>query len=110
MKTLPWQKACRAHGNNYLGSGVPVAKVNFLLLRYVRVRYEDLVSKKHTEDIIKELHDFMGIPYNLESQKSTLGGLVHGESDASQEGYYGLFRDKSFDPNHWTKELSQEVK
>ena len=74
----------------------------FLLLRYVRVRYEDLVSEEHTEDILRELYDFMGIPFVL---KSKLSRLLHGGKD----GYYGLSRNDNFDPNHWTKELSREV-
>ena len=74
-----------------------------LLLRYVRVRYEDLVSKEHTEDILRELYDFMGIPFAIEAK---LSGLLHGGNG----GYYGLSRNQDFDPNHWTKELSKDVR
>ena len=75
------------------------------LLRYVRVRYEDLVSEEHTEDILKELYDFIGIPYPLNGK---LAELLHGGANP-KFGYYGLSRGKAFDPNHWTKELSREV-
>ena len=45
----------------------------------------------------------MGIPFALEAK---LSGLLHGGNG----GYYGLSRKKDFDPNHWTKELSKEVR
>ena len=76
---------------------------------YVRVRYEDLVSEEHTKMILQELYEFMGIQYDLEARNRTLGYLMHGESRASHREYYGLLRDRDFDPNHWTKELSREV-
>ena len=76
-------------------------------LSYVRVHYEDVVSEEHTEDILKELYDFMGIQFSLKSQNGKFGGLIQGATDG---GYYGLYRDKGFDPNHWTKELNREVK
>ena len=63
-----------------------------------------------TKMILDELYEFMGIPFDLEAQNSTLGYLMHGESHASHRQYYALFRDSDFDPNHWTKELSREVK
>ena len=75
----------------------------FVFLRYVRVRYEDLVSEEHTEDILRELYDFMGIPFALEAK---LSRLLH----VGDGGFYGLSRKKDFDPNHWTKELSREVR
>ena len=73
------------------------------------MRYEDLVSENHTKAILDELYEFMEIPFDLEAQNSTLGYLMHGESHASHSEYYGLFRDKDFDPNHWTKELHGKV-
>ena len=45
----------------------------------------------------------MSIPFALEAK---LSGLLHGGNG----GYYGLSRNKDFDPNHWTKELSKEVR
>ena len=83
--------------------------LNFPHFSYVRVRYEDLVSDNHTKVILDELYKFMGIPYDLKAQNSSLGYLMHGESHASHGEYYGLFRDSDFDPNHWTKELTGEV-
>ena len=52
---------------------------------------------------MRELYDFMGIPFALEAK---LSGLLHG----GDGGYYVLSRKKDFDPNHWTKELSREVR
>ena len=52
----------------------------------------------------------MQIPYDLDAQNTTLGYLMHGESLATHGQYYALFRDREFDPNHWTEELSKEVK
>ena len=77
---------------------------------YVRVRYEDLVSENHTKEILDELYEFMQIPYDLDAQNTTLGYLMHGESRDTHSQYYALFRDREFDPNHWTKELSKKVK
>ena len=45
----------------------------------------------------------MGIPFALEAK---LSGLLHG----GDGGYYGLSRNQDFDPNHWTKELSKDVR
>ena len=67
------------------------------------------MSANHTEEIIDELYEFMQIPYDLDAQNTTLGYLMHGESHATHGQYYALFRDREFDPNHWTKELSREV-
>ena len=67
------------------------------------------MSNNHTKAILDELYEFMGIPYDLKAQNSSLGYLMHGESHTSHGEYYGLFRDSDFDPNHWTKELSGEV-
>ena len=106
MKTSLWEKVCQAHGKYYKKSCVSGVSLNFLPQSYVRVRYEDLVSKEHTMDLLKELYDFMGIQIQLKSQNSELEGLLHAETNG---GYYGLSRDKDFDPNHWTKELSSEV-
>ena len=107
MRTSPWKKIYQAHGKYYIKSCVPYVLLKFILLSYVRLRYEDVVSEEHTEDILKELYDFMGIKFNLESQNGKLGGLLQEETNG---GYYGLSRDKGFDPNHWTKELNREVK
>ena len=71
------------------------------------MRYEDLVSKRHTVSTLKELYKFMGIPFNLESKNSKLESLSH---ESQPIGFYGLLRGKDFDPNHWTKELNGEVK
>merc|ERR1712117_173444 len=76
--------------------------------RYVRVRYEDLVSENHTKEILDELYEFMRIPYDLDAQNTTLGYLMHGEPRDTHSQYYALFRDREFDPNHWTKELSRK--
>ena len=76
---------------------------------YVRVRFEDLVSEEHTVEILRELYKFMGIPFDLKAWNSTLGYLMHGESHASHGEYWSLFRDKDFDPNHWTKHLKNTV-
>ena len=76
---------------------------------YVRVRYEDLVRKGKTEKILKELYEFMGIPVNFKSGNSNMGYLLHGKSHSSPVDYYGLDRDKDFDPNHWTGQLSKKV-
>ena len=67
------------------------------------------MSEEHTKMILEELYEFMAIPYDLEAQNRTLGYLMHGESHASHSEYFGLFRDRDFDPNHWTNELSSEV-
>ena len=64
------------------------------------------MSEEHTVDILTEIYDFMGIPFVLESEEGQWGGLLQGETN---RGYYGLSRDKGFDPNHWTKELNREV-
>ena len=77
--------------------------------RYVRVRYEDLVSEYHTKEILDELYDFMKIPYDLEAQNTTLGYLMHGRSNESHGGYFDLSKRKEFDPNHWTKDLNGVV-
>ena len=77
---------------------------------YVRVRYEDLVKEENTWEIFKGLYEFMGIPVDLETGNSKLGNLLHGGSRASHKAYYELSRDKNFDPNHWTKQLSREVR
>ena len=70
------------------------------------MRYEDLVSKKRTGAILKDLYKFMDIPFDLESQNSNLEGLSY---ESQPTGFYGLLRSKDFDPNHWTKELNREV-
>ena len=67
------------------------------------------MSEDHTTEVLDELYQFMQIPYDLDAQNTTLGYLMHGESRATHGQYYALFRDKEFDPNHWTKELSREV-
>ena len=67
------------------------------------------MSENHTKAILDELYKFMGIPYDLKAQNNTLEYLMHGESQASHRKYVSLFRDRDFDPNHWTKELSGEV-
>ena len=67
------------------------------------------MSENHTKATLDELYEFMGIPYDLKAQNITLGYLMHGESQASHRKYVSLFRDRDFDPNHWTKELSGEV-
>lgn len=77
---------------------------------YVRVRYEDLVSEKHNKDVLDELYKFMGITYDLRARNRTLGYLLHGKSHVPHHGYYTLVRGRDFDPNHWIKELSREVK
>ena len=79
----------------------------FLPQSYVRVRYEDLVSKEYTDFLLKSLYDFMDIPFDLESQNRKLRSILHGEANG---GYYGVVRDKNFDPNHRTKELNSTVK
>ena len=68
------------------------------------------MSENQTKEILDELYDFMQIPYDLDAQNTTLGYLMHGESRATHGQYYALFRGRDFDPNHWTKDLSQEVK
>ena len=71
------------------------------------------MSVEHTEKILKELYEFMGIPLDLESKNRTWEYLLHGESRRStdsNEDYYGLLRGDDFDPNHWTKQLKEEVK
>ena len=107
MRTSSWKKVCQVHGKDCIKSCVPSVILNFILLSYVRVRYEDLVSEEHTEEILKELYDFMGIPFSPQSQKEKFGSLLQGNNKG---GYYGLSRGKDFDPNHWTKELNIEVK
>ena len=67
------------------------------------------MSENHTKAILDELYEFMGIPYDLKAQNNTLEYLMHGESHTSHHKYASLFRDRDFDPNHWTKELSGEV-
>ena len=67
------------------------------------------MSENHTKEILDELYEFMQIPYNLDAQHTTLGYLMHGKSWATHGQYYALIRDREFDPNHWTKELSTEV-
>ena len=102
------------HGKKYAKITVNVSVkslshvvLKYLPQRYVLVRYEDLVSKRHTGTTLKELYEFMAIPFDLESQNSKLEGLSH---ESQPTGFYGLLRGKDFDPNHWTKELTREVK
>ena len=103
------------HGKKYAKITVNIDMISlsqvlfkFMPQSYVRVRYEDLVSKRHTTGgILKDLYKFMGIPFDFESQSSKLEGLSH---EAQPTGFYGLLRDEEFDPNHWTKELNREVK
>ena len=73
------------------------------------MRYEDLVEEGKTEERLKEIYEFMGIPVNFKSGNRNLGHLMHGESHSSSNKYYGLVRDRDFDPNHWTGQLSKEV-
>ena len=68
------------------------------------------MSENQTKEILDELYNFMQIPYDLDAQNTTLGYLMHGESRDTHSQYYALFRDREFDPNHWTKELSSKVK
>ena len=116
MRTSLWKKVCQAHGKDCIKSCAPSVLLNFILFSYVRVRYEDLVSEEHTEEILKELYDFMGIPFSLQSQNGKFGSLLQGETsrvidpNEAKRGYYGLSRDNDFNPNHWTKELNIEVK
>ena len=74
------------------------------------MRYEDLVSKEHTMSLLKLLYDFMGFPYDLENINKTLGDLLHGGEKEDRGRYYSLNRDKNFDPNHWRRDLSREVR
>ena len=67
------------------------------------------MKKKNTKIILKELYEFMGIPADFEMGNSKLRDLLHGGSRESHKQFYNTFRDKNFDPNHWTKQLSREV-
>ena len=74
------------------------------------MRYEDLVARENTKVVLDELYAFMDIPYDLDTRNSTLGCLMHGgDSCTSSNDILGLHRNRDFDPNHWTKELSREV-
>ena len=68
------------------------------------------MAQENTKVMLDELYAFMDIPYNLDTRNSTLGCLMHGgDSCTSSNDILGLHRNRDFDPNHWTKELSREV-
>ena len=73
------------------------------------MHYEDLVSKEHTIPLLKLLYDFMGLPYDVESINKNLEDLLHGDKEGHGR-YYSLRRDTNFDPNHWRRDLSREVR
>ena len=81
----------------------------FLSCRYVRVRYEDIVSEAYKMPILRELYDFMGIPYiNVKKNNYNLKTRWDSWEDSNRLPF-SLTRDKDFDPNHWTDQLKEEV-
>ena len=64
--------------------------------RYVRIRYEDLVSG--TTHVIKNIYSFIGIPFTANVEKEILR-LKNGAKDSNQ--MFGVQRSADWNINHW---------
>ena len=82
-----------------------VSLLHLTLYRRKRVRYEDVVENPLPS--MKELYDFMNIPFTEEVQ-DRIGVHFDWEESRNQqlETYFSTFRNMSkFDPEHWRSQL-----
>ena len=73
-----------------------------MLCRYLRLRYEDLVEKGEEE--VRRLYSFM----HTEVTREVTQFLTEHSSKHSNSEYYGTFRGKDFQPDHWRTQLGLE--
>ena len=67
------------------------------------------MSETYKMPILRELYDFMGIPYiNVKKNNYNLKTRWDSWEDSNRLPF-SLTRDKDFDPNHWTDQLKEEV-
>ena len=71
--------------------------------RYIRVRYEDLVSKTNIK--LRQIYSFLGLPYSRQVERavSVHTGVPPGPKNRNK---FSTFRSKSFNPNTWKKDLT----
>ena len=66
------------------------------------------MSEAHKMPILRELYDFMAIPYNDGQKNYTFVTPWDTRKDSTRHPF-SLTRDKNFDPNHWIEQLNAEV-
>ena len=78
------------------------------MYRYVRVKYEDLVSD--TTTTLRSLYGHLGLAYTEEVEKVVQQQTHARREDVGKNGkrkiqFYSTFRKKNFDHNSWRNKL-----
>ena len=91
-----------------------------LLCRYIRVRYNDLVSQDLyiRNKVTRSLFEFIDIPFtnvvaqNVENFRRGWGGLENRtkEEKGKLSGFFGVYRPDNYNPDHWKNKIKREVR
>lgn len=81
----------------------PLTQHNVTEPRYIRVRYEDLVNKSVSNNVIKGLYNFMGVPLHLNQLEAYWSR--HSKKSMNDSWKYETFRGQDYDPNQWRQKL-----
>ena len=92
-----------------------------LLCRYMKVKYDDLVSKyiDVRGKVTQSLFEFVGIPFTSEVAKNVANFRLGYKSieDSTEKGkerlprgYFGVYRPDNYNPDHWRDQMEREVK
>ena len=91
-----------------------------VLCRYIRVRYNDLVSQDLyiRNKVTRSLFEFIDIPFtnvvaqNVENFRRGWGGLKNKtkEEKGQLSGFFGVYRPDNYNPDHWKNKIKREVR
>ena len=91
-----------------------------VLCRYIRVRYNDLVSQDLyiRNEVTRSLFEFIDIPFtnvvaqNVENFRRGWGGLKNKtkEEKGQLSGFFGVYRPDNYNPDHWKNKITREVR
>ena len=88
--------------------------------RYIRVRYNDLVSQDINirDKVTRSLFEFIDIPFtkdvakNVEDFRRGWGVLENKTKEERKElgGFYGVYRPGNYNPDHWENDMKRDVR
>ena len=91
-----------------------------VLCRYIRVRYNDLVSQDLyiRNKVTRSLFEFIDIPFtnvvaqNVDNFRRGWGGLKNKteKERGKLSGFFGAYRPDNYNPDHWRNKIKREVR